>query len=151
MVDPQVTSSANSIQTVLDNRDVQSLALVGGAAAGGVIVAQEIADRVLPAVGMSRDPTNGKEFAASALAKAAVGLGAGWGAAQSNGLPLVALAFIGVGALGGAAADMFNAVQRTGLASEAPRPNYGYQLERSGSSGSSGGSSSGRSAVSVSV
>ena len=127
MVSADVTTSAQRIQDVLESRDVQGVALVGASVASGVILAQELSDRLLPAVGMPRDPTNAKQFAGSAASKALVGLGVGYAAAQFQGIPLIVMAFAGAGAVGSAAADLINAVQRTGLAAENPRGKTYYQ------------------------
>jgi len=94
------------------------LGVIAVSSAGGVIVAQEIADRVLPVLGMSRTPESMSGFLASAGVKAGSAAGFGVLAARLSGLPLVVLAWMGVGALAGAGADFFNAVQRSGFLSE---------------------------------
>lgn len=150
MVSADVRTSAQRIQDVLESRDVEGIAVVGASVASGVILAQEVSDRLLPALGMPRDPTSGKEFAGSAASKALVALGVGYAAAQFDGIPLIAMAFAGAGALGAGAADLINAIQRTGLASENPRgrryyqSGSGTQTSRSTNRGSS--SSSGQTA-----
>ena len=120
MVTANVRSSAQNVNSVLQERNVQGLAIVAFSAAGGVVVAQEIADRVLPAIIDTRNPTDFSGFAASAIVKAIVAVGFGILATNLGGLGLVAAAYMAVGALAGAGADLLHAVQRSGLAAESP-------------------------------
>lgn len=112
--------AASEIQDVLAERDPTALGAVAVSTTGGVIAAQEIADRVLPALGMNREPQNATEFAASAGVKGATAAGIGVLATRLTGLPLVVTAFAGIGALASTGADLVNAVQRTGFLAEAP-------------------------------
>jgi hypothetical protein len=121
MVTVNARQSANNISDVLDERNVQGLAIVALSAAGGVVVAQEVADRLLPMLGQSRNPSGLTGFAASAGVKGAVALAFGILATNLTGIGLVAAAYMAVGALAGAGADLLNAVQRSGLAAESPR------------------------------
>jgi len=112
---------AREAQDALQKRDVQGLAIVSLGIAGGVVVAQELADRVLPALGFSRTPSSATGFAASGGVKFVAALVVGTVAAQLSGLGLAVAAFAAIGHLAGAGADFINAVQRTGLAAEATR------------------------------
>lgn len=115
-----VQQAAGEIQDVLTERDPSSIGVVALSTTGGVIGAQEVADRVLPALGMSREPTTATEFAASGGVKTGTAAVIGVLATRFSGLPLVATSFAGVGALASAGADFVNAVQRTGFFAEAP-------------------------------
>lgn len=148
MVTLNARQSANQINDVLSERDVQGIAVVALSAAGGVVVAQEVADRVLPALGMSRNPSSLKGFGASAAVKGAVALGFGFAAASLSGIGLVAAAYMAVGSLAGAGADLLNAVQRSGFAAESPYSDYSTQSrnqqrqrQRSASTANTGGAS----------
>lgn len=121
MVTVNARQSANDINNVLQERNIQGLAVVALSAAGGVVVAQEVADRILPLIGQSRNPSGLTGFATSAGVKGAVALGFGILATNLSGIGLVAAAYMAVGALAGAGADLLNAVQRSGLAAESPR------------------------------
>lgn len=120
MVSLNVRQSANEVQDVLAERDVRGLGVIALSASGGVIVAQEITDRLLPMVNIPREPTSATGFAASAGIKGALALGVGFLSTSLSGLPLVVTAWAAIGHLIGAGADLFNAVQRTGFLAEAP-------------------------------
>lgn len=138
-----VTQAGNEVLDVLEERNVQGLAFVGLSTTGGVIFAQEVADRVLPLLNMPRNPQTATQFAASAGVKGATAAGLGALAGRLSGMPLVAVAFAGIGALAGAGADLVNAIQRTGFLAEAP-----FTGSSGGSSqNSSGGSTSASSAA----
>lgn len=120
IVTREASSIARETQDALVARDIQGLAFVALSAAAGVVVAQEIADRVLPLLGFSREPTTSSGFAVSGLVKFVVALGAGVAATSLSGAALAVVAFVGLGHLAGAGADAFNAIQRTGFFAEAP-------------------------------
>lgn len=140
MVTLNARQSANEIQDVLETRNVQGLGVIALSAAGGVVLAQEIADRILPALGFSRNPNTATGFFASAATKAALALGFGIASASMSGVGLVVAAYMGIGALAGAGADLLNAVQRSGLAAESTsRQRSRQQSSASSSSGGGGG------------
>ena len=136
MVSANVRNSANRVNSVLQERNVQGLALVAFSAAGGVVVAQEVADRILPALINTRNPSGLRGFGISALVKAGVALAFGIVATNLSGLGLVAAAYMAVGALAGAGADLLNAIQRSSLAAEAPSARA-YQTQSSTSTSTS--------------
>ena len=136
----QTSQAAREVQDVLQERDIPGLGVVAVSTAGGVVVAQEVADRVLPALGFRREPTNATGFAASAGTKGTVALAMGVLAARLSGVPLLIAAWGGVGALAGAGADLFNAIQRTGFFAEAPG-NFSGAQSHSHQSHSGGGAS----------
>lgn len=123
---PEVRAIAQDVQRALSERDVQGLAVVAVSVASGVVIAQELADRILPALGYSANPTSATGFMVSGVVKFAAALVLGVVAAQFSGLALILSAFIGVGHLASAGADFFNALQRTGFLAEGqasrPRP-----------------------------
>lgn len=108
---------AGEIQDLLEDRDVQGLGFMALVGASGVIVAQEVAERVLQFLNMPRDPTTATQFAASGAIKLGYALAVGALAAAMglSGLGLAALAFHAMGAVVFAGADLWNAVQRSGL------------------------------------
>lgn len=115
-----VSQAGNEVLDVLQERDLQGLAMVGLSTTGGVIAAQEIADRALPLLNMPMNPQTATQFAASAGVKGGTAAVLGIAAGRMTGLPLIVTAFAGVGALAGAGADLVNAVQRTGFLAESP-------------------------------
>lgn len=139
MVSLNARQSASEIGDVLEERDVQGLGVIALAAAGGVVVAQEVADRILPMLSYSPNPNNATGFVASAAVKAAIALGFGIAASGMTGYGLVALAYMAVGALAGAGADVLNAVQRSGFAAEAPSGSVSRSSSSSSASTSAGG------------
>ena len=88
MVTRQSRQTADSINSLLQQRDILGLLSVGLGAAGGVLVTQRIANRVLPAVGLSPTPETGVA------------------ALRVSGLPQVILAFLSVGSLTSAGFDL---------------------------------------------
>lgn len=114
----QAQQAAAEIQDVLEERSPRALGTIAFSTTGGVILAQEVADRVLPLAGLPRNPQTATEFGASGLVKTGVAAGMGAVATRLSGMPLLVSAFAGVGALAGAGADFVNALQRTGLLAE---------------------------------
>lgn len=133
----QVDQAGREILDVLEEGDVRGLGFVAGSTTAGVIGAQEIADRVLPLLGMNRNPQNATEFAASAGVKGITAVGIGAVGTRLTGLPLLIAAFAGVGALAGAGADFVNAVQRTGFLAESPIQQARMQQSGGGSTSTS--------------
>lgn len=121
MATRQVRQAGMEIEDVLQERSLQGLGFVAGSVTSGIIGAQEIADRILPLLQMPREPQTAAQFAASGGVKTGTAIAAGAVAARTSGLPLLILAFAGLGALGSAGADFVNAIQRTGLVAEQTR------------------------------
>lgn len=118
LVSREASNVADEVTRQLEARDVKGLAFIALTTATGVVVAQEFADRILPALGFGREPTTASGFGASALVKVVLALIVG--AVAPVGSPLVsALAgFIALGHVVSAGADLFNAIQRTGFLAE---------------------------------
>lgn len=123
---------ARETNQALQARDVQGLAFVALGMASGVVIAQEIADRLLPVLGYAREPTGAAGFAVSGGIKFAVALLAGALATSLSGLALAFTSFVALGHLASSGADLFNAVQRTGFFAESPRSGY-QPVNQSGS------------------
>lgn len=111
-------ATANEIEDQLEARDIRGLGLLAVAGATGVILAQEITERVLPFLKMPREPTTAVQFAAAGAIKLVFALVVGAVAANMSGFALVFLAFHAVGAVVFAGADWVNALQRSGVLSE---------------------------------
>lgn len=145
MVTQNVNRLANQAQDTLEGRDVRGFITVAGSTAVGVITAQSITDRVMGMLGMSADPQNITEFAASIAIKGGVAAGFGVLAANLSGLALVVAAFAGVGALVSAGVDLIDGLLSTaplaGLAPQQGRPLAQQQNQRraSASASASGG------------
>lgn len=146
VVTSEAQDVARELRDQLDSRDVVGLGFVALSTAGGVIIAQEIADRVLPALGFSRNPSNATGFAVSGVLKVALALLAGTAATATGGILSVVVAFLALGHVVSGGADFFNAIQRTGFLAEAPSMS-GAQMQVESSSPSS--SSDGATAVST--
>lgn len=106
MVTRQSRQTAQSINALLEQRDLLGLLTVAGGAAGGVLLTQRIANRVLPMVGLSPTPDTILEGAGSAGLKGAIAAGFMFGALRVSGLPQVLLAFLSVGSLTSAGFDL---------------------------------------------
>lgn len=120
MVVADLRQSANGILTQLNERDVTAIAALGTLGAGGVVLAQEVADRVLPILNQPRNPTSASGFGASALVKA---LGATATAAIGMRFDTAGRAAAGIlafGMLASAGADFFNVLQRGGIPGAQP-------------------------------
>lgn len=111
---------AESVNTTLESRDISSIAVVGIATAGGALIAQELAERVLVAMGRSRDPSTPSALGISAITKVVLALGAGALATQMGGLGMVVVAFVALGHLVSAGVDFFDILQRGGIPGQAP-------------------------------
>lgn len=106
----QVAAEARDL---VQERDLVALATTGLSAAGGVVVAQEVADRVATAAGLNQDPQNIKDYAGAVLTKGLVAAAFGVAASSLSGLGLVATGFMAVGALASAGADLLEALLTT--------------------------------------
>lgn len=109
----EAESVASEARDLVQSRDLVSLAVTGLSAAGGVVVAQEIADRVLAAANLNKNPQNIKDYAAAVGTKGAVAVGFGVLASSLSGLGLVASGFMAVGALASAGADLLEGLLTT--------------------------------------
>ena len=111
----QAEQVAAETRDLVQDRDITTLAITGLSAAGGVVVAQTVADAVLDAAGLNVDPTNLKEYGASILTKFVVASGFALVAANVGGLGLVASGFMAVGALASAGVDLVESVVTNNL------------------------------------
>lgn len=114
MVTRQSRQTAQSINGLLEQRDLIGLLAVAGGAAGGVLLTQRIANQVLPMVGLSPTPETVLEGAGSAGLKGGIAAAFMFAALRVSGLPRVLLAFLSVGSLTSAGFDL------AGLFLEAP-------------------------------
>lgn len=141
MVSRQTRQAGNEVLDVLSRRDVQGVAAIGLSTAGGVVVAQEITDFILPQLGMSKNPSSAAGLGASALVKGGVALGFGAVATRLSGIGTLITAFMGVGSLTSAGADVIDMLQSGGLPGAAPaqRTPTGQQPRASGGAGGGSG------------
>jgi hypothetical protein len=108
MVTAEATKTAESVQNVLEGREIGAFVGIAASSAGGAMAAQRIANRVLPSLGLSPDPQTLLEAAGSAGVKGGLAAAFGLGASKAglSGFPLVAAAFMAVGALTSAGIDL---------------------------------------------
>jgi hypothetical protein len=106
MVTRQSQATARSINGLLQERDILGLAAIAGGTAGGVLLTQRLANRVLPAVGLSPTPDTFLEGAGAAGLKGAIAAGFMFAALQVGGVAQVLLAFFSIGALTSAGFDL---------------------------------------------
>jgi hypothetical protein len=104
---------AAEARNLVQSRDLVSLAVTGLSAAGGVVVAQEVADRVLEAAGLNPDPSGVIDYGAAVATKGIVAIAFGTAAASLSGIGLVATGFMAVGALASAGADLLEGLLTT--------------------------------------
>jgi hypothetical protein len=91
---------------MVDLDNFTGLLVAGLSASGGILIAQTVADRVLPALGINADPSSLVGAVGSAGVKGVVAVAAGYAAAQVSGMGQVLAAFIAVGALTAASTDV---------------------------------------------
>jgi hypothetical protein len=106
MVTRAARQTASNVNDLLEQRDILGLLAVAGGTAGGVILTQRVANRVLPLVGLSPTPQTITEGVASAGTKGLIGAGFMYGALQTSGVGKVLLAFLSLGSLGSAGFDL---------------------------------------------
>lgn len=106
----QAEQVAAETRDLVQERDITTLAITGLSAAGGVVVAQTVADTVLEAAGMSTNPSNLQEYGVSVLSKFLVASGFAIVASSVGGLGLVASGFMAVGALASAGVDLVEGI-----------------------------------------
>lgn len=140
MVTRQSRATANSVNSLLEQRDIVGLLAVAGGTAGGVLLTQRIANQVLPLVGLSPTPSSLVDGLGAAGVKTGVAAAFMYGALQLTGIGRVLLAFLSVGSLTSAGFDL------VGLFFETPDLR---QMKEAGTSG--GGSVSAQSVSSGSV
>jgi len=100
------SQTADAIEGLLEQRDIIGLVTIGAGAAGGVVITQRIANRVLPLLGMNATPQTVADGVTSAGIKGVTGAGFMYGATQTTGLGKVLLAFLSVGSLTSAGFDL---------------------------------------------
>lgn len=108
VVSRTTTNTASSVNSLLEDRDIGGLFAVAAGSAGGVIITQRIANRVLPAVGLSPTPNTLLEGGASAGLKTAVAAVFMYAALQTRGIAKTILAFLSVGSLTSAGFDLIS-------------------------------------------
>lgn len=101
---------ARETRDLIEGRDVVGLAVSGLSAAGGVVVAQTVADIVLDAADLNVDPENLTDYAASIVTKGVVAAGFAFVATSLSGLGLIATGFMALGAIASAGADLLEAL-----------------------------------------
>lgn len=121
LVSREASNVASEVTRQLESRDVKGLAFIALTTATGVVLAQEIADRILPAVGYAREPTSAGGFAVSAGVKVFVALVVGALAPVGSTFVSALVGFLALGHVVSAGADLFNAIQRTGFLAEQGR------------------------------
>ena len=109
----QAERVAGETRSLLEQRDLTTLAVTALFAAGGVIVAQTITDAVLGQFGLNANPQNLTDYASSVTVKTLVAIGFGVLASSLGGLGLVATGFMAVGALASAGADLIEGLFTT--------------------------------------
>lgn len=123
----QAERVASETRTLLEERDITTLAVTALSAAGGVIVAQTITDAVLGQFGLNANPQNLTDYAGSVTVKTLVAVGFGILASSLGGLGLVATGFMAVGALASAGADLIEGLFTTApLGSDNPLMSAGH-------------------------
>jgi len=106
MVSLQARNTAQSVQNILESQDIMAIVTVAGSTAGGVIIAQRLANRVLPMIGLSPQPSTLTDALGSAGFKGLAAVAVGLAAAELSGLPQVVAAFIAAGHLTSAGVDL---------------------------------------------
>lgn len=99
MVTRNVDDLASSFESIVDDRDVTGAATVALAGAAGGVVSQQIANQVLPLIGMNARPTDAVGLAASGVTKILVGALHGYLGLEVGGTAGMALVVAGVGAV----------------------------------------------------
>jgi hypothetical protein len=122
-VSREAMNAADALQAELEQRDLVGIGLLAGAGAVGALLAQEVAERVLGALGKPIDPSSPTNLGLSALAK--VGFALLWvtlgvTAGLTSGLGLIAVGIGAFGALVSAGVDFFDVLQRGGLPGSMP-------------------------------
>lgn len=109
---------AQETRDLVQSRDLVSLAVTGLSAAGGVVVAQEISDRVLEMASLNVDPVNATDYAGAVVTKGVVASAFAFAAANLSGLGLIATGFMALGALASAGADLLEGLLTTAPAGD---------------------------------
>lgn len=127
MVTRQSRATANSVNSLLEQRDIVGLLAVAGGTAGGVLLTQRLANKVLPVVGLSPTPQTLLDGVGAAGVKTGVAAAFMYAALQLSGIGRVLLAFLSIGSLTSAGFDL------VGLFFETPDLR---QMQEAGTSGS---------------
>lgn len=99
MVTRNVNDLADSFESIVQDRDITGAAVISLAGAAGGVISQQIANQVLPLIGMSARPTNTTGLAASGVTKILVGALHGYLGLEVGGTAGMALVVAGVGAV----------------------------------------------------
>lgn len=131
MVDPQVQSVSSAIEATIQQRDIQSMAILGGAGALGVVGAREAMDRLDGRLGITADPSSARDHAINGVAKLALA-GVVVTAIVRSGMSGMVQALAAIFAFGwfvSAGGNLIDAVGRTRL--QAPSQSGGASRSRS--------------------
>lgn len=119
MVSPNVDALADTFENIVQDQDIAGGATLALAGAGGGVLAQQVANRVLPVVGVSAMPQDTTGLAASGVTKLGVAALHGFLAREVGGTPGAILALGGLGAGVVAGGDLVSAaLQATGSSSQ---------------------------------
>ena len=99
MVTPNVEDLASSFESLVEDRDITGAAVISLAGATGGVIAQQVTNRVLPAIGMQARPTDATGLAASGVTKVLVGALHGYLGLEVGGTAGLALVVAGLGAV----------------------------------------------------
>jgi len=114
MVTASVRDSADGVQGALEDRDVMGIAALAALGAGGVFVAQYVADMVLPMLDYSKDPTTQVGKGVSVLTKAAAATVMAMLAVRLGSTGAAAAGTMAFGVLVSMGLDMIEVAQQTG-------------------------------------
>lgn len=116
MVNPNVRTSAGGVNDALEDRELTTVLALGLLGAGGIILAQEVVDQVLPRLGMSPDPTSPRGLGMAAIVKLLGALVFVAIAHRAGSSTMTAVGgVLAFGMLSSMGADLFDVLQRGGI------------------------------------
>jgi hypothetical protein len=107
MVTAELQDTAQAVNSVLETPGPVEIVAVGASTAGGVILAQRIADRVLPELDFNPEPKDATDAFVSAGLKGGLGVATGFAARELSGVASAIAAFAGLGMLTSGGIDLF--------------------------------------------
>lgn len=122
MVTANVNDLADEFDTIVQERDVGSVATLGIAGAGGGVIATQIVNRLAPKIGLDPSLDTPRENVGIGLVKMLIGVGLGYAGVKVGGTggTLAAVAGLGTLVLGGG--DWLNLLfNQAGVGGSAPR------------------------------
>lgn len=121
-ITPAVQQATGSLQDVLSLDNPRALGFLALATAGGVVIAQEVADRLLPIFGFSREPSSATGFGVSAAVKflAAIAVAGAAPILSLGALPTALAVGVAFGHAVGGAADLLNFIEMGAAGLSAP-------------------------------